>query len=58
MIRKKTVSERKELKVAKKNHKLSTSTEGYEQARQELLKDVFNAIKHCNFGSLNVLSTI
>lgn len=55
MIRK-TLKEKQELKLAKKNYKLSKTTNGHEEGRQEMAMAIFEGIKHAekNWGGLKV----
>lgn len=55
MARRKTLAEKHKLKVAKKDHKLAKSTEGFQSDRQHLIKALADGLAHCNFGSLKVV---
>jgi hypothetical protein len=60
IVRKKSLAEVHDLKVAKKDHKLSKTTDGHQSGRQELIRALADGIAGCNFGSLkiNVPSTL
>lgn len=53
-MRKKTLAEKHELKMAKKDHKLSKKTDGFQAGRQELIKALADGLTACNFGSLQI----
>lgn len=53
-LRQKTMAEKHELKMAKKDYKLSVKTEGHQRGRQELIKALADGLVTCNFGSLKV----
>ena len=48
------MTEKHELKMAKKDYRLSVKTEGHQRGRQELLKALSDGLASCNFGSLKV----
>lgn len=52
MGRRKTLAEKHELKLAKKDYKLSLKTDNHQNGRQELLKAMLDGLAHCNFGEL------
>ena len=59
-LRKKTMAEKHAVKLAKKDHKLSKTTDGHQSGRQELIKALADGLAGCNFGALkiNVPSTL
>ena len=54
MARKKSLKEKHELKLAKKDHKLSLKTDQHQTGRQELIKALADGLAGCNFGSLKI----
>lgn len=53
-MRKKTLAEKHELKMAKKDHRLSKKTDAHQAGRQEIIKALADGLGECNFGSLRV----
>lgn len=48
------MTEKHELRMAKKDYRLSVKTEGHQRGRQELIKALADGLAECNFGSLKV----
>lgn len=53
-MRRKTLAEKHELRMAKKDHKLSVKTDAHQAGRQELIKALADGLAECNFGSMKI----
>jgi|AntRauTorcE11897_2_1112592.scaffolds.fasta_scaffold181678_1 hypothetical protein len=53
-LRKKRMAEKHELKMAKKDYRLSKKTDGHQAGRQEIIKALVDGLSRCNFGSLKI----
>ncbi len=54
MGKRKTLADRHALKIARKDYKLSKSTDGHQTGRQAILKAIVDGLTSCDFGILKV----